>query len=98
MSGFIIIGQKLSGLSENVKTLEEGIHNTENLLIDDLITDAQELSREFTRIMNRIKDKREVNDDELERLLMIPCGDQCSSPYECWYQEYCSHLSEAKEG
>lgn len=69
LSGFIIIGQKLSDLSENVKTLEDGIHNTENLLIDDLITDTQELSREYTRVMNRIKDKRAVDDDELERLL-----------------------------
>ncbi len=48
-----------------------------------------------------------VIEDNLDRLLeaknskteiMTPCGDQCSSPYECWYREYCLRLSEANEG
>ncbi len=24
--------------------------------------------------------------------IMVPYGDQCKSPYDCWYQEYCSKL------
>lgn len=39
-----------------------------------------------------------VVEENVERLLavknakdevMIPCGEQCSSPYECWYYAYC---------
>ena len=48
----------------------------------------------------------QVIEDNLDRLLeakdskteiMIPRGEQCSAPYECWYQDYCARLAEMKE-
>ena len=48
-----------------------------------------------------------VIEDNLPRLLeaknakeeiMVPCGEQCSQPYECWYREYCGKLSRDVSG
>ena len=56
---------------------------------DEAIEYAQVIEGNLDRLLEAKNSKAEI---------MIPCGDQCSSPYECWYQEYCSHLPEAKEG
>ena len=34
--------------------------------------------------LNRVAKSREEPD--------VPCGDQCSNPYECWYYGYCHGL------
>lgn len=48
-----------------------------------------------------------VVDENIERLdelkkskteIMIPRGEQCSKPYECWYCEYCSRLESMNTG
>ena len=56
---------------------------------DEAIEYAQVIQDNLDRLLEAKNSKTEI---------MVPCGDQCSSPYECWYQEYCSHLSETKEG
>ena len=36
----------------------------------------------------------EVKNSKAE--VLIPCGSQCNVPYQCWYQDYCSHLPVTK--
>ena len=33
---------------------------------------------------------------EAKEEVMIPCGEQCDKPHECWYKEYCKRLNTKK--
>lgn len=56
---------------------------------DEAIEYVQVIEGNLDRLLEAKNSKTEI---------MISCGDQCNSPYECWYQEYCLRLSKAKNG
>ena len=57
--------------------------------------DVTEEAIEYARIVDdnaeRLADIRNAKEE-----IMVPCGDQCDHPYECWYQSYCKRINEAQ--
>ncbi len=55
-----------------------------------------DVTKEATEYFSMIEDNLDrlaaVKDSPEE--IMIPCGEQCGTPHECWYRDYCMKLAE----
>ena len=57
--------------------------------------DVTEEAIEFARIVDENVDRLLAVKDAKEEI-QVPCGEQCTAPYECWYRDYCRGLAEGK--
>lgn len=53
----------------------------------DITEDAIEYAKIIEANSDRLLKVKNSKDE-----IMVPCGEQCKLPYECWYQEYCNKL------
>ena len=53
--------------------------------------DVTEEAIEYAHVIEENLD-RLVAVKESKEEIMIPCGEQCSEPYACWYCDYCWNL------
>ncbi len=55
--------------------------------------DVTEEAIAFARVIeDNLPRLLEVKDSREE--IMLPCGEQCFHPYECWYHDYCMRIAE----
>ncbi len=53
----------------------------------DITEEAIEYARIVGENVYRLQDVKNSREE-----IMAECGEQCSSPYECWYRDYCESL------
>ncbi len=58
--------------------------------------DVTEEAIEFARVIDENVDRLLAVKDAREEI-MVPCGEQCTAPYECWYRDYCRGLAECED-
>ena len=49
---------------------------------------------EFARVVDENVDRLLAVKDAKEEI-QVPCGEQCTAPYECWYRDYCRGLAQS---
>ncbi len=55
----------------------------------DVTQEAVEFAEIIEENLPRLLEAKDAREE-----IMVPCGDQCLRPYECWYQEYCRKLAQ----